>query len=59
MPYVKTMDFQNLWMDDFFSSKSKMKIGHLDEIFKLKKNKTLEGWNILIMDENASKWMKI
>jgi hypothetical protein len=36
MPYVKVMDFQSLWMDDNFWSKSKMKIGHLDEKWKYK-----------------------
>ncbi len=40
-----------------------MKIDHLNENFK-NKNKTLDGWNIpikwniTIMDENASNWMK-
>jgi len=54
MPYVKVTNFQSLWMDNNFSSKSKMKIGCLDE----NKNKTLDRWNILIMDEFFSKWMK-
>jgi hypothetical protein len=31
---------------------------HLDESQKNFLKKTLDGWNIPIMDENTSKWMK-
>ncbi len=59
--YVKVVDFQSFWMDDIFSSKLGMKIGHLNENLKRKhknKNKTLDRWNIPNMDENASNGMK-
>jgi hypothetical protein len=57
MPYVKVTNFQSLWKDDKISSKLRIRLDIWMKFYKLKK-KTLDGCNILNMDENAFKWMK-
>jgi hypothetical protein len=57
MPYVKVTNFQNLWKDDKISSKLRIRLDTWMKFYK-QINKTLDGWNILNMDENAFKWMK-